>query len=576
MTLANGYLDSTALKTMLPIAPWTHAMIGDSHVQGDGEYRASVTGIRDPSFKVALASNGRLKSIANFGKGSQPSPMIASRIKRVLKRKPDVLGVLMGTNDAIVLGSSSYIVASLNKVKKACDDAKQLWYVCTPPPNNSGSYNVIIKAIRDLIVAWAAENGVRCVDLWSYLVDVDGLSYKPNYSYDGTHWTTLIDWLVGQYIWSQISDLVPDWSHWTAQANDPANLLFAPLNTAGDGNTASTAVKDPLFKNHRSFTQNSFTVDLPYLFGTQYGAGTNPSIVSSVYSDVAGVEGKVWTLTVSPNGAGGYNAESGSTNRIDVSKWQGRRLEIGFLLGTDGFQVDNTAAYLAANSSTPVSGFGLNVSFYDADGSIINTSYMTDPVDTTGSVQGFYNTPEPGAIPLGLQFLPFQRGSSANSWAIDHGLLPVFGEVNVPAGAVGMNVKYTINFTAAATSPVSVSMAQMSFVDIGPLEMAEIPMTLAYVGTKRLTAAYTLADVDAHTIGVWRLDATSAAFTVTLPAAKVCAGRTLAFKKIDASANAITLDANGSETIDGALTVSVSSQWQTVRLYSNGKSWDVV
>lgn len=69
-------------------------------------------------------------------------------------------------------------------------------------------------------------------------------------------------------------------------------------------------------------------------------------------------------------------------------------------------------------------------------------------------------------------------------------------------------------------------------------------------------------------------DATSGAFTIDLPSAIKSAGRRLVFKKIDATANAITLDGDASETIDGATTnASLASQYDTITLVCDGTAW---
>ncbi len=69
-------------------------------------------------------------------------------------------------------------------------------------------------------------------------------------------------------------------------------------------------------------------------------------------------------------------------------------------------------------------------------------------------------------------------------------------------------------------------------------------------------------------------DATSAAFTETLPAAASAGdGFTIAIKKTDATAHAVTIDGNGSETIDGSLTLALSSQNDSVILVCNGSNW---
>lgn len=65
-------------------------------------------------------------------------------------------------------------------------------------------------------------------------------------------------------------------------------------------------------------------------------------------------------------------------------------------------------------------------------------------------------------------------------------------------------------------------------------------------------------------------DATAAAFTVFVPASNLIAGRIYVVKKIDASANAVTVDANGGELIDGATTYALGAQWDSVMFQSNG------
>jgi hypothetical protein len=86
------------------------------------------------------------------------------------------------------------------------------------------------------------------------------------------------------------------------------------------------------------------------------------------------------------------------------------------------------------------------------------------------------------------------------------------------------------------------------------------------------TSAYT-ATTDDHTI---LCNATTAAFTITLPTAVGISGRVYVIKKVDASVNAITVDGNGTETIDGSLTYSLNSQWQSVTIQSDGTNWVII
>ena len=86
------------------------------------------------------------------------------------------------------------------------------------------------------------------------------------------------------------------------------------------------------------------------------------------------------------------------------------------------------------------------------------------------------------------------------------------------------------------------------------------------------SAAYTMVDIDLLILA----DATSAAFTVTLLTAAGREGRRIIVKKTDASENIVTIDAAGSETLDGATTVGLT-QKNAVREYvSDGTNWRLI
>lgn len=72
------------------------------------------------------------------------------------------------------------------------------------------------------------------------------------------------------------------------------------------------------------------------------------------------------------------------------------------------------------------------------------------------------------------------------------------------------------------------------------------------------------------------VDATGGAVTVTLPAAAANKHRSYIVKKIDVSANAVTVDGNGAETIDDSATYSLASQYDKVQILSDGTEWWVI
>jgi hypothetical protein len=73
------------------------------------------------------------------------------------------------------------------------------------------------------------------------------------------------------------------------------------------------------------------------------------------------------------------------------------------------------------------------------------------------------------------------------------------------------------------------------------------------------------------------LVANTGTMTLTLPTAVNNAGKRLIFKKTTSSATAITVDANASETIDGATThTAMDAQYDTITIMSDGANWHIV
>ena len=67
--------------------------------------------------------------------------------------------------------------------------------------------------------------------------------------------------------------------------------------------------------------------------------------------------------------------------------------------------------------------------------------------------------------------------------------------------------------------------------------------------------------------------------TATLPAvsaADATAGRVVTILKIDGGAGSVTIDGDGSETINGSTTVSLTSQYDYRTIVSNGSEWIVI
>jgi hypothetical protein len=86
------------------------------------------------------------------------------------------------------------------------------------------------------------------------------------------------------------------------------------------------------------------------------------------------------------------------------------------------------------------------------------------------------------------------------------------------------------------------------------------------------TANYTLTTTDFTVLA----NASTAAFTLTLPTAVNASGQIYTIKKIDSSANAVTISTTLSQTIDGLASYALSYQYQGLQVQSTNSNWVII
>lgn len=98
--------------------------------------------------------------------------------------------------------------------------------------------------------------------------------------------------------------------------------------------------------------------------------------------------------------------------------------------------------------------------------------------------------------------------------------------------------------------------------------------TLAIQGdvTASKTSAYTATTAD----GLILCDSSGGAFTVTLYTAVGNEGKVLRIKKTTSDVTAVTIDGNGSETIDGSTTTTINTQNEVLVIMSDGSNWQII
>jgi len=78
------------------------------------------------------------------------------------------------------------------------------------------------------------------------------------------------------------------------------------------------------------------------------------------------------------------------------------------------------------------------------------------------------------------------------------------------------------------------------------------------------------------TDGTLLVNALSASITVTLPSASAFANKIYEIKKIDSSVNVVTVAGAGGNTVDGAATFLISSQYEAITVQSDGANWFIL
>lgn len=139
-----------------------------------------------------------------------------------------------------------------------------------------------------------------------------------------------------------------------------------------------------------------------------------------------------------------------------------------------------------------------------------------------------------------------------------------------------------VRVTAVSTDTLTISRAQEGTtarsVIVGDLIAATITAKAltdienGYLQIVSKTANYTATLSD----DVILVDAGSGAVTIALPAASTASGKRYTIKKTDVGTNAVTVDPNGSETIDGATTLAIAGQGDAYTIVSNGTAWWII
>lgn len=88
--------------------------------------------------------------------------------------------------------------------------------------------------------------------------------------------------------------------------------------------------------------------------------------------------------------------------------------------------------------------------------------------------------------------------------------------------------------------------------------------------------AFTASGSLSTTTSIALVDASGGTVTITLPAAADSTGKTITIKKTDTTTQAVVIDGNGSETIDGGTEARIETPYVALKLHCDGTEWWIV
>lgn len=320
-----------------------------------------------------------------------------------------------------------------------------------------------------------------------------------------------------------------DWNTFNGKqaAGNYITALTGDVTASGPGSVAATLAT--VNANVGSFTIGSFTVNGKGLI-TAASSGTTGNLTD------AGTDG----ITVT----GGTGAVLGSGTSI--AQHVSDSTHNGYLSSTDWSTFNSKQSALTFSTGLTNTGGTITV----------NTSQNISTLSNLTS-NGFVKTTG-GTGALSIDTSTYITGNQTITLSGDltgSGTTAITGTLATVNSNVGSftNANITVNGKGLVTAASNGSVANLT-----------------------VTAAKTTTYTSSNSDDFIPVDASGGSFTVNLFTAVGNSGKVLRIKRIDQTlANAVTIDANGTQTIDGALTVALATQYEEYELTSDGANWYV-
>lgn len=164
--------------------------------------------------------------------------------------------------------------------------------------------------------------------------------------------------------------------------------------------------------------------------------------------------------------------------------------------------------------------------------------------------------------------IPIKTNASFNIGSATLGLASVY---------IGSSGSYTTRLVAGATSSWTLTLPVAGGTSSYVLK-TNGSGTTAWVGPMGTVATKAAADspVTAAASDILLCNATAGAITVNLPAAASNTNCIITVKKIDSTDNAVTIEGNASELVEGVANKILTIQYESVTLVCDGTGWYIV
>jgi hypothetical protein len=159
--------------------------------------------------------------------------------------------------------------------------------------------------------------------------------------------------------------------------------------------------------------------------------------------------------------------------------------------------------------------------------------------------------------------------SQINTWAYNGTVFSASTSIkSIQTGAHGLLTTPTkLEFSVAGGDALT------SVFDIGPNYIKTYKPVYQFAAKAATYSTSTTISTDDTVI---LASAASGNITLTLPIAGGYPGKIYMIKKTDATVNTVTIDGDGSETIDGALTKVISTQYDSMQIACDGVNWFII